>query len=77
MFELVFDTKWTMSYRTQGGTSAVNIMLMRQAPLVGRAGGISEGRASEGGKKEKKVLLVGSIIQNSVLLCLYSFICCL
>ena len=34
--------------------TAVNIMLMRPAPLVGRAGGISEGRASEGGKKEKK-----------------------
>jgi len=56
--------------------SAVNIMLMRLAPLVGRAGGVSEERAPEGGKKEKKVLLVCSIIQNSVLLCLYSFICC-
>ena len=34
--------------------AAVNIMLMRRAPLVGRAGVVSEGRASEGRKKEKK-----------------------
>ena len=34
-------------------TSAVNKMLMRLAPLVGRAGGVSEGRASAGGKDEK------------------------
>ena len=34
---------------------AVNIMLMRQAPLVGRAGGLSEGQgASEGVRKTKR-----------------------
>ena len=39
----------------QGGGGrgpAVNKMLMRLAPLVGRAGGVSEGRASAGGRRE-------------------------
>ena len=35
--------------------SAVNIIVMRQAPLVGRAGGLLEGQgASEGGRKRKR-----------------------
>ena len=35
-------------YSKQASEPAVNIMLMRQAPLVGRAGGL------RGGKEEKK-----------------------
>ena len=55
--------------------AAVNIMLVRLAPLVGRAGGVSEGRASEGGKKEKKspaVLLSYKIVFYCV--CIVSFV---
>ena len=59
----------------KGCRTAVNIMLMRPAPLVGRAGGVSEGRASEGGKKEKKspaVLLSYKIVFYCV--CIVSFV---
>ena len=41
-------------YSKQASEPAVNIMLMRQAPLVGRAGGLSEGSTLEGGRKKKE-----------------------
>ena len=34
--------------------AAVNIMLMRQAPLVGRAGGLSEGQGASEKEREKE-----------------------
>ena len=32
----------------------MNIIVMRRAPLVGRAGGLSEGPTLEGGRNKKK-----------------------
>ena len=63
-------------------TLAVNIIVIRRAPLVGRAGGLSEGPTSEGGKKkrerrrEERGKEEERKKREDVLLCLYSLICC-